>query len=95
MTVFKGMLLFDVPEPAIGKWENQLGYRGMLEVWKHSKTGDCVVLEPYEDAPEECIWEFWIHDKDSYNCESISSGAFDQVDKEAKEWMRKHLEGWK
>jgi len=94
MTLFKGMLLFDVAEPAIGKWENQLGYRGMLEVWIHDETGDTITLEPNEDATEE-EWECWIHDKESEQWDSLGWGTFKQVDKLAKQWMEKHPNGWK
>ena len=94
MTVFKGVLLFDIPEPAIGKWENIPFYRGMMEVWKHSVTGEEVVLEPNDDSTEENHWDFIIQD-DNGNCDCISSGTFDQVDKQAKEWMKEHPNGWK
>lgn len=96
MTVFKGMLLFDIAEPAIGKWENQLGYRGMIEVWRHAETGDEVVLEPDEDSSEEeNIWEFIVQNNENGDFDYISSGTFAQVDKAAKAWMKEHPEGWR
>lgn len=55
MTVYKGMLLFDIPEPSINDWENQLDYRGMMEVWK--RGDEAITIEPYEEGDDEDCWE--------------------------------------
>lgn len=100
MTIFKGVLLFDIAEPTIGDWENQLGYRGMMEVWKHKKTGDTITIEPYEDCtehdPDECqCHEIWIADDKNGQYDSIGIyNTFEEADQETKKWMREHLEGW-
>jgi len=91
MTKFKGVLLFDMPEPAIGDWENQLGYRGMIEVWKHKKTGDELIIEPCDEGYTEVL----IHNKDHTKMDSLNAFDTDQeADDFAKKWMREHLEGW-
>jgi hypothetical protein len=105
MTVYRGLLLFDYPETAIGLWENQLGYRGYMEVWKHKETNDLVVMDVDEDSSPEDedgnpddlgspIWEIRLESGDNkiidYPC---ISGRFSQVDKWAKEWMAAHPKG--
>lgn len=47
MTINHGMLLFDSPETAINGWENQLGYRGYIEVWR--KGAQEIIIEVDED----------------------------------------------
>ncbi len=85
MTLFKGILLFDIAEDPINGWENQLGYRGMMEVWR--KGNREVVIEPCEDGDK---WEVWVRaTDDSGYWDSIGfESDFDKADKLAKEWMR-------
>jgi len=99
MTLFKGVLLFDIAEAPIGNWENQLGYRGMMEVWKHKETGEEIVIELYEDCTEhssdECeCHEIWMRD----NKRGISDShgvydTFEEADREAKKFMRENQKG--
>jgi hypothetical protein len=86
MTVYKGLLLFDIAETSIGRWENELGWRGMREVWRN---GDYTLnIDVDEDSEREDQWELWLaNDKTGY-WESIGWGTFDEVDKMAKEYMR-------
>jgi len=98
MTIFKGLLLFDIAEQPIGEWENQLGYRGMMEVWKHKTTGDTIIIEAYEDCtihdPNECTCEeVWMHDKNG-NVDILGVyDDFETADKEAKKLMRENPKG--
>jgi hypothetical protein len=82
------MLLFDIAEPAIGPWENQLGYRGMIEMWRKSGTQQFVCMEPCECGED---WEAWLGDDETGNSESLAFGTFDEVDKASKDWMKKEV----
>jgi len=97
MTVYAGLLLFDIAEPAIGHWENQLDYRGYIEVWKHAITGDRLTIDVIEDEkpdPEtdETTWEIYV---DSETCTEYLPhyGNFSKVDVQAKQWMLEHPNG--
>jgi len=99
-TVFSGMGLFDIANK-IGKWEGQMGYRGMKDVWEHKKTGDRLVIEPYEDTPPERMGkdfegeeEVWVHDKDTGNHDSLFIGSPSEALSFANMWMRENKEGW-
>lgn len=89
MTRFRGLLLFDVAERAIGPWENQLGYRGMMEVWKKRGTALVVTIQPHESSEDDEEWEAWWGDENTGDSESIAFGTFEYCEDEAKEWMRK------
>jgi hypothetical protein len=91
MTLFAGMLLFDIAEPAIGPWENQLGYRGMIEMWRKAGTQQFVCLEPDDCGKEDC-WEAWWGDDETGSWELLAFGTFDKVDKAAKKWMKGGVE---
>jgi hypothetical protein len=87
MTVYKGMLLFDIAEPSINGWENQLGYRGYIEVWKR---GDWeIVIEPDEDEDEGYI-NVYLQNPKTGNVNLIGGGYGNEADKFAKEYMRKN-----
>ena len=47
MTKFKGMLLFDVPDPPINNWHESCGGRGMFDLWWFvgEKDNKCDQLE--------------------------------------------------
>lgn len=86
MTKYKGMLLFDIAEEPINGWENQLGYRGMMEVWKKGK--DEVVIE-LEDGTDEESWEVRIETPDNFD--SIGFGnTEEEATKIAVEYMKTH-----
>jgi hypothetical protein len=95
MTMNRGMLLFDSPEPPVGKWENQLGYRGLKEVWK--LEGTPIILEidmddvPDED-PEDC-WEVSVANDETGDVRYIAFGSFNECDKAAKKYMSEHHNG--
>ena len=109
MTKYAGILLFDEAEDAIAGWENQLGYRGYIEVWKHAKTGDVLTMDVDEDAepvnengePDplgEPIWFIMLEDKDANHITYLNyTNTFDEVDTIAKKWMAAHPDGidWK
>jgi len=105
MTLFKGLFLIDIAEEPIGNWENQLGYRGMMEVWKHKETGEEIVIEPFdhedhetpEDDPHlricECH-EVWMRCEKTGNIDTLGVyDSFDEADREAKKFMRENQRG--
>ena len=67
--------------------ENQLGYRGYIEVWL--KDDKRIVIEPDEET--ECCWQAWLeNDKTGYYDLIAYGDDFDQADREVKEWMKGH-----
>ena len=97
MTLFHGLLLFDIAEPSIGNWEEQLGYRGAIDVWKNKETGKTLIIESYEDCEEhdinECeCQEVWIHDEEG-NVEDIRiHDSYEKAKEEAKKQMHEDAE---
>lgn len=98
MTLFKGILLFDIAEKPIGKWENQLGYRGMMEIWKH-ENGDRIIIEVFEHDTEEHLsgkcecHEVWMHDKKG-NLDTLGVwSSFEESDRNAKAFMKENPDG--
>ena len=87
MTIFRGMLLFDMPEPAINGWENQLGYRGYVEVWE--KGEERITLEPDEDHCEDDFWEVVFDNGNIVEIIGVGNG-FEEADQIAKEYMASH-----
>lgn len=92
MTLFRGMLLFDIAEPPIGDWENQLGYRGMMEVWKLKDTDYVLTISAYEDSDEPCD-EVWIANDSTGYWESLFFGSTEDCNTFAKKWMNEHPKG--
>ena len=96
MTVFKGVLLFDIAEPAIGGWRNLLGYRGYIEVWQLEGTKQQVIIEPYDDEDNkepDYKGEWHVFSQDEETGLSGTIGFFsteEQADKAAKKYMRQN-----
>jgi len=90
-TKFSGVGLFDIGNN-VGNWEGQTGYRGMMDVWKHKKTGDTVVVEPNEDSAG--YEDVFVHNENG-SLTSITSAKPDEALAEAKKFMLKHPRGWK
>lgn len=95
MTMYKGVLLFDIAEPSINGWANQLGWRGYYEEWKNA-DGESFWMEVNEDesaeTPYNCSWDLLWRD-DYGNDELIASGSFAQIDTAAKMIMAMHDRG--
>jgi hypothetical protein len=87
MTIYQGRLLFDTPEPTINNWENQLGYRGYIEVWKRGEQ--TLTMDCDDDVdPDVGSWEVRVDDwPGEGQTEYIAFGTFAECDKAAKEWM--------
>ena len=102
MTLFHGMLLFDFPEPKVGKWHECLGYRGMMDVWHLSGTPWRVIIEPWDDtcdlcaskgkSRDECACEeVWIaNDETGSIVDNYIAESYEEAKKWAKEWMHEH-----
>jgi hypothetical protein len=88
VTAYRGLLLFDYPDPPIGPWENQLGYRGVKEVYRKKDTNQYVEIDFPDDEYQE--WEAWWHDDDTGAWEVFAWGAFEECEDAAKEWMSNH-----
>ncbi len=89
-TKFSGVGLFDIANK-VGQWEGQLG-RGLQDAWVHKKTGDTVIVEPFEDKEGED--EVWVHDEEG-NHDTITIDKPEQALKEAKMFMLENPKGWK
>ena len=88
MTVSNGVLLFDTAEEPINGWENQLGYRGYIEVWE--KENKRIEIDIDEDSSEdEPVWEVLLCDDNGVNLIDYGYG-FEEADKIAKEYMREN-----
>jgi len=89
---------FEIEEDSIGDWENQLGYRGVMEVWKHKVTKEEIVIESYEDCTrhdpnEYTCEEVWLHDENG-NVDTLGVyNDFEEADREAKRFMRENPKG--
>ena len=102
MTKFHGILLFDVIEEPIGRWENQLGYRGMMEVWKVDKR-NVLTIEPLDDWCANCeeegrdceCWEIWIADDEQGVFDTLGVyPSFEVADTKAKQIMTEFPNGY-
>lgn len=97
MTIFHGMLLFDIAETSINGWENQLGYRGYYEVWRNF-LGEEMWMEVDEDTPIDedgnvtwvLLYQQYDRHGDIVYWEALHYGTFREVDNYAKELMRKY-----
>lgn len=88
MTMYSGMLLFDVAEESIGKWKNQVGFRGMMEVWRKAGTEEEIIIQSDEDRVGN-TWEVIWQNNESGAWNYIGFGTFNQCDRIAKQYMRK------
>ncbi len=87
MSLFHGMLLFDIAENPINGWEEDLGYRGMKEVWR--KGSRHITIEPYDGEPYyEDEWECWLGNDETGAWGSIAFGSFDRCKEDAVAYMR-------
>jgi len=94
MSKFHGMLLFDIADKPIGKWHENLGTRGMYDLWEMEVKGKvlyCVRVTPYDDG-EKSEWEAWWSNEESGVWESIEFGTYKQCLKSAKDFMKKNKE---
>jgi nuclear transport factor 2 (NTF2) superfamily protein len=67
-------------------WENQLGYRGIIEVWELKGTKVALHIDVDEDVEDEGCW-FVTFETETIN-RDIGYGTFAQCDTLAKEFMR-------
>lgn len=91
MTKAHGTLLFDAPEDAIGKWENQLGYRGYIEVWKLKGSDWEIQVEPDEDSDQEGDCLVYLQNPKTGNQTTLYAGT--KADSAAKGYMKKYPQG--
>lgn len=90
MTVNHGLFLFDMAEPSINGWENQLGWRGYYEEWKNP-LGESLWMQVDEDVDfeaeglDEPVWELLLETEEL--SEWLTSGTFREVDAYAKKLM--------
>ncbi len=104
---FKGMLLFDVADEPIGNWQEDLGYRGVYDIWRLMKngkdTGQFIQIEPIDDICEHCdslgkdceCEEVWIGDDKTGFHDTL--GCFESYDEAiafAKKYMKKNPNGF-
>jgi hypothetical protein len=91
MSKYHGMLLFDIADEPIGKWQENLGTRGYYDEWElidKDKIKCTLIIEADEDGKVGDN-EVWIHDKEG-NSDSLYFGTYDQCLKYAKKWMKEN-----
>jgi hypothetical protein len=86
MSKYNGMLLFDVADPPIGNWKENLGGRGIYGMWENKKAGLTLMIESNEDSGGE---EVWIHDQKG-NWDSLFFGDYEESIRYVKEFMKKN-----
>jgi hypothetical protein len=94
MSLYNGLLLFDIAEPSINGWDEFLGYRGMMESWR---KGDWeIIIQPYDAYQEEDLdeddddHEFLVQNNETGCWEPIMFGTYEQCKVAAIEYMEKH-----
>ena len=93
MSLFHGLLLFDVPDKPIGQWKENLGYRGVKDVWEIKEKGLMLIVENSENPDNEKEQEVWVCDEEIW--ETIGwYNTYEEAIKEAKIWMLEHPNGW-
>jgi len=92
MSRFHGMFLFDIADEPIGDWEEDLGYRGVKDVWRTRDKHFMLVIEPNEDTEDE--EEVWVANERTGNWDSIAFGTYEECIDEAKKFMRENPNGW-
>ena len=93
MSLFNGVLLFDIADEPIGKWEENLGYRGVIDVWEIKEKDMTLTVQNAENIENEMEQEVWVCDPDSW--ETIGwYDTYEEAMKEAKKWMKENPEGW-
>lgn len=94
MSLYKGVLLFDIAEPPIGKWEEKLGYRGLKEVWCHSDNPNNrieIELEDCGNCEEEDNWEIIHSDELTGNVNYLAGfDNYDEAHEFSQKWMKEH-----
>ena len=91
MSLFNGMLLFDIPEDDINGWKENIGTRGMYGLWERGE--ERIIIQPDEDhdfdydndLPELYPWKV-IHETDII-WEDIAYGTYDECISYAKYYM--------
>lgn len=108
MSKYKEMLLFDVADEHIGGWQEDLGYRGMMDMWKfHDEngkyTGDFICIEPYDDVCSHCeelgkeceCEEVWVgNDKTGFHDTIDMFETYEKAIAFAKEFMKANPKGF-
>lgn len=94
MSLFHGLLLFDIPDKDIGLWKENLGYRGVIDVWEIKEKGLKLTIQNAESISNEMEQEVWIGNENGL-WETI--GWYDNYEDaiiSAKEWMTQNPQGW-
>ena len=87
MSVNNGLLLFDLAEPSINGWHENIRTRGMYEKWE---KGNRFILISFDDEAEE--WEAWTGDEEDGDWETIAWGTFEEYKKAITEHMNEDQE---
>jgi hypothetical protein len=106
MSKYHGMLLFDIADEPIGGWEENLGYRGMVDIWDFYKdgkrTGMWLMVEALDDCDiceeegKECeCHEVCVFDDNTGNVDTLTvEDTYEKAMEFAKTWMKENENGW-
>ena len=86
MSLYHGMLLFDVAEKPINGWEENLGTRGMFEEWR--KDHRRIEIDIYDEAEEPAEWEAAYYNDQTGYWESLMFGTFEQCKRASVKFMK-------
>lgn len=92
MSLFGGLLLFDIADPSIGNWGEDLSTRGLFDRWKTQNKEITLIINIDEDSNTN---EVWIHDNKG-NWETLFYGNYNDAIIFSKKFMQKNkkVETW-
>lgn len=97
MSKYRGMLLFDIADPPIGKWHENLGYRGYLDKWEikdeNGKVSQSITIDLNEDVVDEIYWDVFWDNEDGGDLNTLGGGDYDTAIEIARRFMRLHPNG--
>ena len=97
MSLYHGRLLFDIADPPIGMWYENLGGRGLIDIWEIREKGLTLYIQADETCPNhhdcECQ-EVWVGDENGV-WESVAwCDSYEEAILTAKKWMQENPNGW-
>jgi hypothetical protein len=90
MSRFGSMLLFDLSDPPIENWTEDLGSRGVYDKWNLKNTSIFLRVDEDNDPPQEDSFEVWIGENDTGKQDSLFFGKWSEAIEFAKGFMERN-----